>query len=238
MSAIEAILFDKDGTLFDYHKTWADWSRLFLMDMAGGDRAVARVLASAVGFDIDFVAFRPDSIMVSDPPNEIARALLPHLPGASLAGVVTRMAVLSAAVPQAEATPLVPLMDELRGRGLTLGVVTNDMEGPTRTHLRTAGLDAAFERILASDSGFAAKPAPDMLLAFAEMTGHDPSRVLMVGDSAHDMIAARAAGMRRVAVLTGSATRAQLEPLADAVLPSIAGLPKWLSAAQEGKFAA
>ena len=58
----------------------------------------------------------------------------------------------------------------------------------------------------------------------------EPEEVVMVGDSAHDMIAARSAGMHRVAVLTGVATRAQLEPLAQAVLPSVADLPRWLDA--------
>lgn len=230
MATIKAILFDKDGTLFDFHRTWANWSQGFLLELAGGNRRLAQALAAAVGFDLDVPAFRRDSILVSHTPQEIATALLPHLPGASLAGIVTRMSAMSAAVRQAEATPLVPLMDELRGRGLTLGVVTNDLESPTRAHLREAGVEDVFARIIACDNGFAAKPAPDMLRAFCEMVGVEPEEVVMVGDSAHDMIAARSAGMHRVAVLTGVATRAQLEPLAQAVLPSVAGLPRWLDA--------
>lgn len=238
MAAIKAILFDKDGTLFDFHRTWANWSRGFLLDLSGGDMRLAQVLAASVGFDLDGPAFRRDSILVSHTPQDIAMALLPHLPGASLAGIVTRMSALSAAVRQAEATPLVPLMEELRHRGLMLGVVTNDLEAPARAHLRDAGVDAAFARIIACDSGFAAKPAPDMLLAFCEMVGLDPDAVVMVGDSPHDMVAARAAGMHRVAVLTGTASRAQLEPLAQAVLPSVAGLPRWLDARMAALFAA
>ncbi|MGS4944211.1 HAD family hydrolase [Meridianimarinicoccus sp. RP-17] len=238
MTKIRAILFDKDGTLFDFNRTWANWSRGFLRDLAGGDDRLARVLADAAGIDLDAAAFARDSILVSHTPREIAAALLPHLPGASLAGIVTRMSTMSAAVRQAEATPLVPLMDELVQRGLRLGVVTNDLEGPTRAHLREAGIDGAFMRVIACDSGFAAKPAPDMLLAFCEMAGLDPEEVVMVGDSAHDMVAARAAGMHRIAVLTGVATRTQLEPLAHAVLPSVAGLPRWLDAQRPGLFAA
>lgn len=238
MATIKAILFDKDGTLFDFHRTWANWSRGFLLDLSGGDTRLAQALAAAVGFDLDAPAFHRDSILVCHTPTEIATALLPHLPGASRAGIVTRMSALSAAVRQAEATPLVPLMDELRGRGLTLGVVTNDLESPARAHLREAGVDSAFARVIACDSGFAAKPAPDMLLAFCEMVGLEPAQVVMVGDSPHDMIAARGAGMHRVAVLTGVASRAQLEPLAQAVLPSVAALPRWLDARATDLFAA
>ena len=238
MAAIKAILFDKDGTLFDFHRTWANWSRDFLLDLAGGHRQLCETLAASVGFDLDMPTFRQDSILVCHTPQEIATALLPHLPGASLAGIVTRMSALSAAVRQVEATPLVPLMNELRGRGLMLGVVTNDLETPARAHLREAGVDGAFDRVIACDSGFAPKPAPDMLLAFCEMVGLDPAEVVMVGDSVHDMIAARGAGMHRVAVLTGIASRAQLEPLAQAVLPSVAGLPRWLDARATGRVAA
>ena len=52
----------------------------------------------------------------------------------------------------------------------------------------------------------------------------------MVGDSAHDLIAGRAAGMQCVGVLTGTATRADLAPLADVVLPDIGHIPDWLTA--------
>jgi len=52
----------------------------------------------------------------------------------------------------------------------------------------------------------------------------------MVGDSTHDLIAGRAAGMKTIAVLTGMAGPADLAPLADAVLPDIGHIPGWLQA--------
>ncbi len=77
-------------------------------------------------------------------------------------------------------------------------------------------------------AGPSAKPAPGMLLAFADRFGLDPAAVLMVGDSRHDLIAARAAGMPAVGVLTGTAAAEDLAPLALAVLPDIGHLPGWL----------
>jgi phosphoglycolate phosphatase len=50
----------------------------------------------------------------------------------------------------------------------------------------------------------------------------------MVGDSLHDLDAARRAGMAAVGVLTGTAIHEVLEPLADIVLPDITHLPAWL----------
>jgi phosphoglycolate phosphatase len=56
------------------------------------------------------------------------------------------------------------------------------------------------------------------------------SACVMIGDSRHDLASGRAAGMRTVGVLTGPAEAAELQGLADAILPDIGALPGWLSA--------
>ena len=62
-----------------------------------------------------------------------------------------------------------------------------------------------------------------MVLAFARYLGVEPARIAMVGDSLHDLDAARAAGAVAVAVLSGPADRAALEPSADYVVEDIDG---------------
>lgn len=230
MTEISAILFDKDGTLFDFHATWANWAGEFLLDLARSDIGKAHVLASAVGFDFDARRFHEDSPLISATPYDIAELLLPHLPGASPSAVITRMNSMSARAPQTPAAPLRPLLTELRDRGLVLGVATNDAEDPARAHLETVGILDLFDEVLGCDSGFGAKPLPDMPLAFAERVSRAPSEIVLVGDSPTDLVAARTAGMTALAVLTGLAPRRQLAPIADAVIPSIAGLPDWLDA--------
>ena len=81
------------------------------------------------------------------------------------------------------------------------------------------------------DSGFGGKPHPGMVLAFAERCAVPPDEVAVVGDSLHDLKAARVARALRIAVLTGPlghAARAELEPHADHVLASIEDLPALL----------
>jgi phosphoglycolate phosphatase len=51
----------------------------------------------------------------------------------------------------------------------------------------------------------------------------------MVGDTLHDLDAARAAGAIAVAVLSGPAAREALEPRADHVLDDIGGLPELMA---------
>ena len=132
--------------------------------------------------------------------------------------------------PQREAVPLIPLLTLLRGRGLKLGVATNDAETPARAHLAQSGVTQMFDFIAGFDSGHGGKPAPGQLLAFAQQTGLHANTVGMVGDSTHDLRAGRAAGMTCIAVLTGLATQDELAPYADVVLPDIGYLPAWLDA--------
>jgi len=228
MAAIRGILFDKDGTLFDFHATWSAWAQVFLCDLAADDPAQAAVLGRAVGVDIESGAFDPLSPVIAGTPGDIAARLLPHLPGLAPAALIARMNRAAADAPMRAAVPLAPLLDDLAARGLLLGVATNDAEAPARAHLDAAGITARFDFIAGFDSGHGAKPGPGPLLAFADAAGLAPGAVVMVGDSRHDLVAGRAAGMITVGVLTGPAPEAELAPLADAVLPDIGHLPGWL----------
>ncbi|MFC7703085.1 HAD family hydrolase [Plastorhodobacter daqingensis] len=231
MASVSGILFDKDGTLFDFHATWSAWAARLMRELAKGDDSHAARLGASVGYDLATGRFARDSVVIAGTPAEIAAELLPQLPGQTLAALVARMNELAAAAPMAEAVPLQPLLQGLRRRGLRLGVATNDSEGPAKAHLGAVGVLSCFDFVAGSDSGFGGKPAPGMLLAFAARLGIAPGAVAMVGDSRHDLLAGRAAGMRTVAVLTGPAAEAELAPLADVVLPDIGHLPAWLDRA-------
>jgi phosphoglycolate phosphatase len=69
------------------------------------------------------------------------------------------------------------------------------------------------------------------VLAFAQFVNVAPSDIAVVGDSEHDLVAARAAGAVAVGVLSGPVPRERLEPHADALIPSIADLDQWLCSA-------
>ncbi|MBI1416277.1 MAG: HAD-IA family hydrolase [Limimaricola sp.] len=227
---VRGVVFDKDGTLFDFNATWGAWARGVIADEAQGDAELAARLAGVLGYDTAAGAFRPGSIVIAETTAHVAQAILPLLPGADQAGLLDRLNRMSSNVPQVEAVPLAPFMAGLRAGGLALGLVTNDAEMPARAHLARAQVDTLFDFVAGYDSGHGAKPAPGPLLAFCAATGLPPAACVMVGDSTHDLHAGRAAGMRTVGVLTGPATREVLEPVADAVLPSIAGLPALLAA--------
>lgn len=225
---IDGLLFDKDGTLFDFRISWGRWAQGFLAQIAR-DPAHARRLGQAIGFDLETGSFAPDSPVIAATAADIAAALVTELPGVSVAELTDRIDASAGQSPMSEAVPLRPLLSALRARGLRLGVATNDSEAPARQHLAHHGITDCFDFISGYDSGHGAKPGPGMCLAFARALGLDPARVAMVGDSRHDLEAGRAAGMRVVAVLTGVARREDLAPHADVVLADIGAIPDWLS---------
>lgn len=227
---IDAILFDKDGTLFDFGATWEAWAEAFLLRATGQDRPRARAIGAEIGFDLEARRFDPASVVIAGTPAEVSLALAPHFPQMSQSALIDMLNEEAEIAPQIEAVPLAPFLDGLRGQGLRLGVATNDAEAPARAHLGAAQVLDRFDFISGFDSGHGAKPEPGPLLAFCTAVDVDPARAVMVGDSTHDLYAGRAAGMRTLGVLTGMAGEAELAPHADAVLPDIGHIPAWLAA--------
>jgi phosphoglycolate phosphatase len=227
-SDLRGLIFDKDGTLFDFHATWGGWSGRFIDEITAGDPARAAALAAALGYDLEARAFDRQSPMIAGTMEVVVEAVHRVLPEYDLAALRGLIRESTAAAPQVEAVPLVPLFDRLAAAGIALGLATNDAELPARAHLRAAGLLDRFAFIAGYDSGHGAKPDPGMLAAFCRATGLEPAACVMVGDTSHDLMSGRAAGMLTVGVLTGLAGRDELAPLADAILPDIGALPEWL----------
>lgn len=230
-AGVDAVLFDKDGTLFDFSATWDVWALSALEALSSGDAALMQALADAAGYDIAAQRFHPTSLVIAGTSREAAEALALAVPDRSVDAIEAVLTDLALEAPLTPAVPLAPLLDSLTRAGVALGVMTNDAEVAARAHLGSAGVLDRFAFIAGFDSGHGAKPSPTPLLAFADAVGRDPAQVAMVGDSTHDLVAGRAAGMRTVGVLTGPATRADLAPLADVVLPDIGHLPGWLGMA-------
>ncbi|MBL1437302.1 MAG: HAD family hydrolase [Rhodobacteraceae bacterium] len=224
---LRGLLFDKDGCLFDFHRSWGPWLTGFL-DEVSSDETHKKQLANALGFDLPKQIFMPGSVFVHDTLEEIMDAVLPHLPNWDRSTLAAYAIEETAKVPQVPTVPLAPLLDGLKARGLVLGVATNDNEHPARTQLEAAGVLGHFDFIAGYDSGFGGKPATGMQHAFCKAQGLAPAEVAMIGDSLHDITAGRNAGMVTVGVLTGTTSRAELEAVADVVLADIGEIEGWL----------
>lgn len=117
----------------------------------------------------------------------------------------------------------------LQGR-CKLACVTNKSAEFTQPLLKALGVFRCFDAVISGDTVPALKPDPRPLLLAAELTGVAPAAACMVGDSSADVLAAKAAGFRAVAVSYGYRQDENLLDLgADVELDSLAELPAWLA---------
>ena len=121
------------------------------------------------------------------------------------------------------------MLSDLHGSGRRLAVATGKARRGLDRALDITGLRPWFEATRCADEGFS-KPHPGMLLMLMDMTGVDPRRALMVGDTTHDLELAANAGVDAVAVCYGAHARELLDTRpAKARCDSVAELHRWLA---------
>ena len=231
---IKGVLFDKDGTLFEYGDTWQVWCERVIDHLAEGDLSLRDRLAERGGYSFVNKTFTSNSLVVSASTDEIITAW------AELHPTFGFKEIESVGLSYLKDLPLLPVCDlgqmitNLKAMGMAVGCGTNDYEASARNQLTRAGVLDHFDFVCGYDSGFGAKPEPGMLHAFAEHVGVMTSELAMVGDSTHDLHSGDAAGVAlKVGVLTGPAGRDDLALAADVILESAGDLAGWLSSAEK-----
>ena len=230
---IEAILFDKDGTLLDFHATWLPVYGAVARLFAGEDPELSERLLAAAGYDPSCGVIRAGSLLAAGNSEEIAACFAAAL-GRPLDPALVRDLDRTFAEEGAASTVAVPAMAEtlqaLRDRGYRLGVATSDSAEGAEATLAPFGVLPLLDFVAGYDSGHGVKPGPGMVLGFCGELGVMPEAVAVVGDNSHDMDMAKAAGAGlKVGVLTGTSSREELSAHADHVLESIAELEALLA---------
>jgi phosphoglycolate phosphatase len=117
----------------------------------------------------------------------------------------------------------------LAGAGRVLAVHTNKPGAMARRILDGLGLLSRFAVVLGGDDA-PRKPDPTGVLEIMARVGATPAETVLVGDSRHDVMTARAAGVAMVAVTWGLTTREDLVRAgATAFAESAAELVPWLA---------
>lgn len=116
-------------------------------------------------------------------------------------------------------------IDYLKANGFKVGCVTNKAAAFTVPLLKDMGIYDRFDLVVSGDTTPKKKPDPMPLLYAAEQLGVAPADCLMVGDSMHDVQAARNAGFQVVCVPYGYNHGHDIrEANPDAVIKSLAAL--------------
>jgi phosphoglycolate phosphatase len=219
-------LFDIDGTL--------------LLSGGAGARALDRAFHRRFGFEGAMAVVNPsgktDTIILE----EVFASRLSRAPSTDELDEILALylPLLEAELSDAPNFRLMPsvveVLDFLAGLspGVILGLATGNVREAARIKLERAGLWSRFALggfgCDHRDRARLVERAIERACDHAGVGALPPDQIVVVGDTPLDVGAARACGVRAVAVATGSASRAVLEECApDAVLDTLAELPVW-----------
>ena len=207
---IAAVVFDLDGVLLDSEQVW-DEAREQLAEERGG-RWHPQAQRDMMGMSsTEWSRYMHDTIGLPEPPEQINRE------------VVERLSAI-----YREHLPALPgareAVERLAARW-PLGLASSSNRELIDLALELLGVEHLFAATVSSEEVASGKPAPDVYLEAARRLGVDPTEAAAVEDSNNGILAAKAAGMRVVALPNrhfppGPAALEQ----ADAVLDSLGEL--------------
>jgi phosphoglycolate phosphatase len=235
---IKGILFDKDGTLVDFDRTWFSIGDMLALEAAGGDRGKADRLMAQAGFDHAAKRFIPDSVFAAGTNADVVALWYPDLEPTLRQALVTRFNGITATNGAAKAVAITGVRDALASLhqgGYRMGVATNDSTAGAQQTILMLGISSMFDAAYGYDAVARPKPAADTVVAFCDLTGLHPSEIAMIGDNGHDIEMAHNAGCGlSVGVLSGTGTSETFaRARADVVLGSVADLPAYLAGRTE-----
>ena len=182
---IEAVVFDLDGVLLDSEQVWDEVREQLVRERGGRwhDRAQRNMMGMS---SREWSRYMQDELGVPDPPEQISdqvvlrlearyRRRLPLLPGAREA------------------------VERLAARW-PLGLASSSNRELIDLALELMGVAQLFRATVSSEEVTHGKPAPDVYLEVARHLDVEPSRAAAIEDSHNGILAAKAAGMRVIAI--------------------------------------
>jgi sugar-phosphatase len=203
-----AILFDMDGLLIDSEPLWHE-AEVYGFGLAGLCLTPEQCLETT-GLRVDeVVQFRYARQPWTSPGQDVVTAAIVE----RLVELVHAKGVLKPGVAQA--------LDCAHGSGGRVALASSSPYVIIDAVLDTFGLRSAFEVIHSAEEEERGKPEPDVYLTAARKLGVDPAACVALEDSPNGVLAAKAAGMKCIAVpepvLRGDPRLAR----ADAVIDSL-----------------
>lgn len=130
---------------------------------------------------------------------------------------------------------IVEMIAAVRERGVPMGIVSSKARVAAQPTFDRFGLDAGMATVVLHDDTPRHKPLPDPLLFAATRVGVPPAACWYLGDSTHDMEAARAAGMVAVGAAWGPYPTETITALAHAIAAAPMDVVALLDAASRPK---
>jgi len=218
---VRMVMVDLDGTMINTAPDLADSVNLMLERMGREPWPLERV-ATWIGNGVSRLVKRAlTGEMQAEPPADDYARAYPLF----LAAYGERVSAKSRPYPG-----VVEGLNRLRDAGYQLACITNKAEAFTLPLLADLALDGYFSLVICGDTLAKKKPDPLPLLHACNHFGIQPAQGLLVGDSANDIQAARAAGMPVICVNYGYNQGVDLDTLEpEAVIDSLVELDRYIT---------
>lgn len=196
--AIDAIIFDVDGTLIDSNAAHVEaWStalgthgyrvspdRIAVEIGKGGDKLVPSILGDAIEKKDGDALRKEHSKAFARLANAAALKVFPGVEA---------------------------LLTDLRCRGLKTALATSSTKSHLETTLHSAGIDLTklVDEVITADDVSESKPAPGLLLTTLKKLKLSPAQAVMVGDTPYDIDASRDGGLVCLGLLCGGLNDAE-----------------------------
>jgi HAD superfamily hydrolase (TIGR01509 family) len=185
MSEIDAVVFDLDGLLLDTEQVWDEVREALVRERGGHwhDRAQADMMGMS---SPEWSRYLHEDLGVPEPPEELNRLVVERMEERYRDGLPVIDGAVNAVRRIAERWPL--------------GLASSSNRPLIDLALERMGVANLFRATVSSEEVERGKPAPDVYLEAARRLGVPPERTAAVEDSASGIRAAKAAGLRVVAI--------------------------------------
>ncbi|HKL56858.1 MAG TPA: HAD family hydrolase [Sphaerochaeta sp.] len=238
---LKGIVFDKDGTLFDYAQVWAEvlseaittafaemgknkkkhkpaqQAMLRLMGIDAEGNTLANGLVFTHKKRVIIKRYLLYCIRYRIPVIKTFRVYNQNIKNSEFL-VGEKLKTLDFSMQQ-------QLFAQLKEHGYRIGIITSDTESSSKTFLSLMGLEHMVDFLSTRDSKYHKKPHPQAFEAFCSRFSLASTEVAMVGDTQTDMhMAKKAKAGYTIAVLTGSNDKKMLKRYADVIYDDISSL--------------
>lgn len=220
-------MFDKDGTLIDYDKTWLALNREAASIGGSGSPELEQLILKSCGTNPETGKTMADSMFAAANTMEIAEHMIALGSKFGRQELTEKLDMLYSAGARNSVAicDLKSVLGGLKSRGYFLGIASSDNEEAICTTMKMHEIDGYVDFVAGYDSGHGTKPGPGMVHGFCLNVGCQASQIVVVGDNRHDMEMGRSAGVGgTIGVLSGTGTLETLGETADVVLASVSEL--------------
>lgn len=238
---LKGIIFDKDGTLFDYSSVWHDVivksvDKAFSTSNSKRNNKRKKDFIKLLGLDENGTTNAKGVIFSHGKYNITKKGLWFCLSNLILPSTLIKISIkiqkynnlfIEEKIKSMDFSKQAKIFKELKELGYKIAVVTVDNRTSANLFIKHMGIEQYVDYVSTKDDEFKNKPKPDSFIHFCDMFNLQPEEVAMVGDTLTDMRYAKNSNAGYiVGLLWGSNDYPNLKKYSNAIYPDLFHLKK------------